>query len=121
MNRFEEKLQINRDLNVRTTLVTSTFARATMLITNAAQVAILITGGAIVILSNGQELTSGALAAFYLLLLRLYGPAGQFAGATQSLTQGADGLNRLRRIFDQKPEEEALEASSWDRCRRASS
>ncbi|HEX3247188.1 MAG TPA: ABC transporter transmembrane domain-containing protein [Chloroflexota bacterium] len=109
VNRFEEKLQINRDLNIRTTLVTSTFARATMLITNAAQVAILITGGAIVILSNGQDLTAGALAAFYLLLLRLYGPAGQFAGATQSLTQGGDGLNRLRRIFEQKPEEEPAE------------
>jgi ATP-binding cassette subfamily B protein len=107
--RFEEKLQINRDLNIRTTLVASTFARATMLITNAAQVAILITGGAIVIMSEGRDLTAGALAAFYLLLLRLYGPAGQFAGATQSLTQGADGLNRLRRIFDQKPEEEPAE------------
>jgi ATP-binding cassette, subfamily B, bacterial len=107
--RFEEKLQINRDLNVRTTLVASTFTRATMLITNAAQVAILITGGAIVIMSEGRDLTAGALAAFYLLLLRLYGPAGQFAGATQSLTQGADGLNRLRRIFDQKPEEEPAE------------
>jgi ATP-binding cassette subfamily B protein len=107
--RFEEKLQINRDLNIRTTLVTSTFARATLLITNAAQVAILITGGAIVIVSEGRDLTAGALAAFYLLLLRLYGPAGQFAGATQALTQGADGLNRLRRIFDQKPEEEPAE------------
>ncbi|MFN0069934.1 MAG: ABC transporter transmembrane domain-containing protein [Chloroflexota bacterium] len=108
VTRFEERLQINRDLNVRTTLVTSTFARASMLITNAAQVAILITGGAIVILSEGQDLTAGALAAFYLLLLRLYGPAGQFAGATQALTQGADGLNRLRKVFDQKPEEEPV-------------
>ena len=66
------------------------------------------------ILTEGRDLTAGALAAFYLLLLRLYTPAGQFAGATQSLTQGADGLNRLRRIFDQKPEEER----AYDRTSR---
>lgn len=119
VQRFEEKLQINRDLNIRTTLVAQTFARATSLITNAAQVAVLIVGGLIVILSDGADLTPGALGAFYLLLLRLYGPAGQFAGATQALTQGADGLNRLRRIFDQKEEAEAPDAVDLKPLERA--
>ncbi len=38
---------------------------------------------------------AGGLMAFYVLLLRLYGPAGLFAGAFQTLTLSADGLERV--------------------------
>lgn len=106
MERFENRLQINRELNIRTTLVTQAFARASMLITNAAQVAVLVVGGLVVILSEGRDLSPGGLMAFYVLLLRLYFPAGLFAGATQTLSQASDGLTRVRRVLDQKPEPE---------------
>ena len=65
--------------------------RVTVLITNAVQVAVLVFGGLVVIWSNGQDLSAGGLTAFYVLLLRLYGPAGLFAGAFQTLTLSAEG------------------------------
>ena len=49
--------------------------------------------------------------AFYVLLLRLYGPAGLFAGAFQTLTLSADGLDRVSAILNRKAEEDAPNAA----------
>src|SRR5439155_1320103 len=78
LRRFDERLEIHRDLNVRTMILGQALARATALITNAAQVAVLIGGGLIVIVSAGRDLSPGGLMAFYVLLLRLYLPAASF-------------------------------------------
>jgi ABC-type multidrug transport system fused ATPase/permease subunit/CRP-like cAMP-binding protein len=104
MERFREKLDLNRDINVRNTMITQAFARASVLITNGAQVAVLVAGGLVVIWSAGQDLSPGGLMAFYVLLLRLYGPAGLFAGAFQTLTLSADGLDRVTAILNRKEE-----------------
>ncbi len=104
MERFREKLAINRELNVRNMVITSAFGRASTLITNAAQVALLVIGGLIVIYSGGQDLTPGGLFAFYALLLRLYAPAGTFAGALQTLSLSADGLERLGKVMERDEE-----------------
>src|SRR5206468_659577 len=98
-------------LNIRTTLLSQAVGRATTLITNAAQVAVLIGGGLIVITSAGSALTPGGLMAFYILLLRLYLPAASFAGAIQTLEQAADALARVRRVLDQPPETEPAVAA----------
>ena len=104
MERFREKLDLNREINIRNAMITQAFARASVLITNGVQVAVLVAGGLVVIWSNGQDLTAGGLTAFYVLLLRLYGPAGLFAGAFQTLTLSADGLDRITAIFNRKEE-----------------
>jgi ATP-binding cassette subfamily B protein len=104
MERFREKLDLNRELNIRNTMITQAFARASVLITNGAQVAVLVAGGLVVIWSNGQDLSAGGLTAFYVLLLRLYGPAGLFAGAFQTLTLSSDGLDRVSAVFNRKAE-----------------
>src|SRR5207249_928140 len=110
MRRFDEKLEVNRELNVRTMLLNQMLARATVLITNAAQVAVLIVGGLIVVTSAGQSLSPGGLMAFYVLLLRLYAPAGSLAGALQSFIQAADALGRLRNVLDLAVETDPGEA-----------
>jgi ABC-type multidrug transport system fused ATPase/permease subunit len=104
MERFREKLDLNRELNIRNTMITQAFARASVLITNGAQVAVLVAGGLVVIWSNGQDLSAGGLTAFYVLLLRLYGPAGLFAGAFQTLTLSSDGLDRVSSVLNRKAE-----------------
>jgi ABC-type multidrug transport system fused ATPase/permease subunit len=104
MERFREKLDNNREVNIRNAMITQAFARVSVLITNGVQVAVLVAGGLVVIWSNGQDLTAGGLIAFYVLLLRLYGPAGLFAGAFQTLTLSADGLTRVQAILDRKEE-----------------
>ena len=110
MERFREKLDINRELNIRNMVITQAFARASTLITNAAQVAILVIGGLVVVYSGGRDLTAGGLFAFYALLLRLYAPAGLFAGAFQTMSLSADGLDRLGATFKRKPEEDPPDA-----------
>jgi len=110
MERFREKLEQNRDINIRNTMITQAFARATVLITNGVQVAVLVFGGLVVIWSNGADLTAGGLTAFYVLLLRFYGPAGLFAGAFQTLTLSADGLGRITAILNRKIEADAPNA-----------
>ncbi|MFN8523020.1 MAG: ABC transporter transmembrane domain-containing protein [Chloroflexota bacterium] len=112
MERFHDKLEVNRETNIRNTMVTQAFNRASVLITNAAQVAILIVGGLVVIWSEGRDLSAGGLMAFYVLLLRLYGPAGLFAGAFQTLSLSADGLERVGKVLDR-----AQEADSRDSVR----
>lgn len=107
MERFREKLELNREINVRNAMITQAFNRASVLITNGAQVAVLIAGGLIVVWSNGEALTAGGLTAFYVLLLRLYGPAGLFAGAFQTLSLSADGLDRVTKVLERTPEQDA--------------
>jgi ATP-binding cassette subfamily B protein len=119
MERFREKLETNREINIRNTMITQAFARATVLITNFVQVAVLVFGGAVVIWSNGQDLTAGGLSAFYVLLLRFYGPAGLFAGAFQTLTLSADGLGRFSAILNRKPEEDPPNAVTLQPLREA--
>jgi ATP-binding cassette subfamily B protein len=119
MERFREKLTNNRELNIRNSMITQAFARASVLITNGAQVAVLVTGGLIVIWSNGEALTPGGLMAFYVLLLRLYGPAGLFAGAFQTLTLSADGLDKFSAVLNRKPEEDAPNAVTLAPLREA--
>ena len=110
MERFREKLTNNKELNIRNAMITQAFARASVLITNGAQVAVLVAGGLIVIWSNGQDLSPGGLMAFYVLLLRLYGPAGLFAGAFQTLTLSADGLDKFSAVLNRKAEADASNA-----------
>ena len=110
MERFREKLDLNRELNIRNAMITQAFARASVLITNGVQVAVLVAGGLVVIWSAGESLSSGGLMAFYVMLLRLYAPAGLFAGAFQTLTLSADGLDRVSAILNRKIEEDPADA-----------
>ena len=110
--RFEQRLEVHRDLNIRMAMLGQMLARTSGVITNVAQLAVLGLGGLLVIVSSGEQLTPGGLMAAYLLLMRLYLPAGSFAGAIQSLEQAADALTRLRKVMDQPAEDEAPDAAT---------
>jgi ABC-type multidrug transport system fused ATPase/permease subunit len=118
MDRFRERLDLNRELNIRNTMITQAFARATVLITNGAQVAVLVVGGLVVIWSNGQDLSAGGLSAFYVMLLRLYGPAGLFAGAFQTLTLSSDGLDRVSAVLNRKSEADPPDSATLEPLRQ---
>ncbi|MFN8633197.1 MAG: ABC transporter transmembrane domain-containing protein [Chloroflexota bacterium] len=119
MERFREKLDNNREVNIRNAMITQTFARVSVLITNGVQVAVLVAGGLVVIWSNGQDLTAGGLIAFYVLLMRLYAPAGLFAGAFQTLTLSADGLDKITAILNRKAEADPPDAATLGPLRQA--
>ena len=119
MERFREKLTNNKELNIRNSMITQAFARATVLITNGAQVAVLVAGGLAVIWSNGEALTPAGLMAFYVLLLRLYGPGRLFAGAFQTLTLSADGLDKFSAVLNRKAEADPPNAVTLGPLREA--
>jgi ABC-type multidrug transport system ATPase subunit len=79
----------------------SASASTSQLITNGAQVLILVIGGVIVIESNARDLTTGDLMAFYVLLLQLYAPAGLFTASMQYVNQATTSLDRVNGVLTQ--------------------
>jgi ABC-type multidrug transport system fused ATPase/permease subunit len=108
--RFVNRLQLLRELVVKITENSSSAASTSMLITNAAQVAVLVYGGMLVIESQGRELATGDLMAFYVLLLQLYAPAGQFTASMQYVNQATTSLDRISGIMNQEQEQDPPEA-----------
>ena len=117
--RFLARLQLLRDLVIKITRTSSTSASTSQLITNAAQVAVLIYGGNLVIQSQGRDLTTGDLMAFYVLLLQLYAPAGQFTAAMNYVNQATTSLDRVNNVLSQEPEQDPSEAVELGPLRQA--
>jgi len=103
-HRFVSFMDVLRALVVRITLMSSQSNSTSALITNGAQVAVLVVGGYLVI---EGELRAGDLMAFYVMLLQLYQPAGQFTGSMQFVNQATLSLDRLAAIFSQEEEQDA--------------
>jgi ATP-binding cassette, subfamily B, bacterial len=108
--RFAERMQLLRELIVRITLLSSTSTSTSALITNGAQVAVLILGGILVIESQGRDLAAGDLMAFYVLLLQLYAPAGLFTSSMQFVNQATTSLDRVNQVLNEKPDQDAPDA-----------
>lgn len=111
-HRFVGYMEVLRALVVRITLMASTSTSTSALITNGAQVAILVVGGLLVIQSTDpnnptRELTAGDLMAFYVMLLQLYTPAGTFTSSMQFVNQATTSLDRLNTIFREPAEDDA--------------
>lgn len=109
--RFVARMQLLRELVVKITLMSSTSTSTSALITNGAQVVVLIIGGIIVIDSQGRELTTGDLMAFYVLLLQLYAPAGQFTSSMQFVNQATTSLDRVNAILKQETDRDVPDAA----------
>lgn len=116
-HRFVGSMEVLRALVVRITLMASASTSTSALITNGAQVAILVVGGLLVIESTDptnptRELTAGDLMAFYVMMLQLYAPAGLFTSSMQFVNQATTSLDRLNAIFREPAEDEAPEAAT---------
>jgi ABC-type multidrug transport system fused ATPase/permease subunit len=102
--RLVYRLDLLRALVIRITLMASASTSTSVLITNGAQVAVLILGGLLVIDSQGRELSTGDLMAFYIMLLQLYAPAGIFTNAMQFVNNATTSLERVNFILNRAPE-----------------
>jgi ABC-type cobalamin/Fe3+-siderophores transport system ATPase subunit len=112
-------MKLARDQLVRLIMISSGSASTGALITNGAQVAVLIAGGLIIINTQARELTTGDLMAFYVLLLQLYAPAGAFTASMQYVNQATTSVDRLNNILSQKIEEDAPDAVEIGPLRQA--
>jgi ABC-type multidrug transport system fused ATPase/permease subunit len=109
-DRFAIRMALARDHMVRITEMASTATSTSALITNGAQVLVLIIGGLIVIDSQQRDLTTGDLMAFYVLLLQFYAPAATFTGAMQFINQATTSVDRVNSVLNQKAEQDAPDA-----------
>jgi ATP-binding cassette subfamily B protein len=112
-DRFAIRMGLARDHMVRITEMASTATSTSALITNGAQVLVLIIGGLIVIDSQQlqrPDLTTGDLMAFYVLLLQFYAPAATFTGAMQFINQATTSVDRVNNILNQQAEQDAPDA-----------
>jgi ABC-type multidrug transport system fused ATPase/permease subunit len=98
--RLNGRLELHRDLNVAFAQESSLLGQVSTLVMYLTQVAVLLVGGYLVIVSDGQTLAPGGLAAFYVLLNQLFGPVGQIASARQALVNAASSVERVSAVLD---------------------
>jgi ATP-binding cassette subfamily B protein len=108
--RIVDRLDLLRNLVVKITEMSSASVSTSLLITNGAQVIVLVYGGLIVINSQGAELRTGDLMAFYILLLQFYAPAGLFTGSMGYVSQATTSIDRVNGVLKEKAEAEDAEA-----------
>lgn len=108
--RIVGRLELLRNLVVKITEMGSASVSTGALITNGAQVIVLIYGGLIVINSQGADLRTGDLMAFYVLLLQFYVPAGLFTSSMQYVSQATTSIDRVNGVLKEKAEEDDPEA-----------
>jgi ABC-type multidrug transport system fused ATPase/permease subunit len=106
LGRLLRRLQTHYQLNVAYARESAMAGQAAVLIVHLIQVAVLMVGGYVVVVSNGRELGPGGLAAFYVLLNQLFGPVGQIASTRQGLTDASASLERVSELLRQPPEQD---------------
>jgi ABC-type multidrug transport system fused ATPase/permease subunit len=106
LGRLRGRLAVHRELNIAYARESLLLGRVGMLVMNLTQVAVFLVGGYIVIVSDGQELSAGGLAAFYVLLNQLFAPVTQFGAARQSLTEAGASVDRVVELLGQPTEDD---------------
>jgi ABC-type multidrug transport system fused ATPase/permease subunit len=108
--RVGRQLEIHRHLNVAYARESSTLGQGASLVMHLTQVAVLLTGGYLVIASDGRDLSAGGLAAFYVVLGQVFGPVAQVAAARQGLTDAGAAVDRVVELLAEPPEPDAEDA-----------
>jgi ABC-type multidrug transport system fused ATPase/permease subunit len=108
--RLNRRLEMHRDLNVAFAQESSLLGQVSTLVMYLTQVAVLLVGGYIIIISDGRDLAPGGLAAFYVLLNQLFGPVGQIASARQALVNAASSVERMSAVLNWPAETDRSDA-----------
>ena len=93
--RLNRRLELHRELNVAFAQESSLLGQVATLVMYLTQVAVLLLGGYIIIVSDGRDLAPGGLAAFYVLLNQLFGPVSQITSSRQALVSAASSVERV--------------------------
>ena len=119
--RLLRRMEVHRQLNTAYSRENAFLAQSGTLILGFVQVAVLLVGGYMIIVSDGADLAPGALVAFYIVLNQLLGPIGQVSAASQSVAGASASVERAAALL-QAPVEEDRAGRARDRAaaRRAS-
>jgi ABC-type multidrug transport system fused ATPase/permease subunit len=96
MRRMEVHQQLNREFARESTLL----AQVGTLVLGLIQVAVLMAGAYMIIVSEGRDLAPGSLVAFYIILNQMLGPIGQISTATQSVAGASANVERAAALLE---------------------
>src|SRR5205085_4932756 len=85
LGRLVGRMNVHRQLNIAYTQESSLLGQTGALVMNLTQIAVLLAGGYIVVVSDGRDLGAGGLVAFYVLLNQLFGPVSRMSTSSQNL------------------------------------
>jgi ATP-binding cassette, subfamily B, bacterial len=106
LGRLSSRLAGHRALNIAYARDSLLLGQTGTLVMNLTQVAVFLVGGYLVIASDGQELSAGGLAAFYVLVNQLFAPVTQFGAARQGLTEAGASVDRVVELLGLPTEDE---------------
>ena len=86
------------------------------LILGLIQVAVLLVGGYMIIVSDGRDLAPGALVAFYIVLNQLLSPIGQVSTASQSIAGASASVERAASLLRARSRRTARAPARSVRC-----
>jgi ABC-type multidrug transport system fused ATPase/permease subunit len=98
------RLDLHRQLNIAYAQESSVLGQASGLVMHLIQVAVLLVGGYLVVIGNGEDLTPGELVAFYMLMNQLFGPVTSVAAARQTIAGASASAERVSDLLDEAPE-----------------
>ena len=118
VSRMNRQLDVHRHLNVAYARESSALGQAAALVMHLTQVAVLMVGAYLVIVSDGRELGAGGLAAFYVLLSQVFNPVAQVSMARQGLTDAGAAIERVSQLLAEEPERDAEHAVDVEALRQ---
>src|SRR3954463_3580006 len=103
-------MEIHQQLNRVFARESAVLAQSGTLVLGLIQVAVLLVGAYMIIVSDGRNLAPGSLVAFYLILNQLLGPIGQISTASQSVAGASANVERAAALLEATPERDAPDA-----------
>lgn len=117
VERLVGRLDMHRQLNVAFTRESSLLGQVGTLVMNLTQVAVLLVGGYLVIVSDGRDQAAGGLVAFYILLNQLFVPVQQLTAVNQTLAGSSTSVERVAEMLGEVAETTASGGVEIDRLR----
>jgi subfamily B ATP-binding cassette protein MsbA len=110
--RLTRRMEIHQQLNRVFARENAILAQSGTLVLGLIQVAVLVFGAYVIIVSDGHDLAPGSLVAFYLILNQLLGPIGQISTASQSVAGASANVERAAALLEaplERDEPDAVE------------
>lgn len=114
LRRMEVHKQLNREFARESTLL----AQVGTLVLGLIQVAVLMAGAYLIIISEGRDLAPGSLVAFYIVLNQMLGPIGQIATASQSVAGASANVERAAALLEAPTENDPPDAAELGPLKR---
>jgi subfamily B ATP-binding cassette protein MsbA len=116
--RLTRRMEMHRELNTAFARESAFLAQGGAVVLGLVQVAVLLVGGYMIVVSDGRDLAPGSLVAFYIILNQLLGPIGQVSAASQSVAGASASVERVAALLGEPTEHDPPDASEVGPLRR---